>query len=57
MTIANPQDLVVMTFLLVKEGNQRLRASIVKSTDDFEGDLARDSSRLKFVCSMNNDVI
>ena len=57
MPVIDPDDLVGRTFLLNKEDGQRLRARIVKALDDFEGDLARDSSRLKFVCSMNDDTI
>ena len=57
MPVIDPDDLVGRTFLLNKEDGQRLRARIVKALDDFEGDLARDSSRLKFVCSMNDDTV
>ena len=57
MPAVDPQDLVGRTFLLNKEGNQRLRACIVKPIDYFEGDLTRFSSRLKFVCIMSDDAI
>ena len=45
----DPNDLVGRNLLLEKEGNHRLRNRIFKDLDDFEGYLARDSSRLKFV--------
>ena len=48
MTIVNPQDIVGEDFFLEKEDGQRLTARIVKSAHDFEGDLARDYSRLNF---------
>ena len=51
MHIVDTQDIVGMDFLMYKEDSQRLRALIVKHVDYFEGDLARDSSRLKFVSS------
>ena len=57
MPVVDPDDLVGRTFLLNKEDGQCLRARIVKALDDCEGDLAQDSSRLKFVCSMNDDTI
>ena len=46
-----------ITLLLDKEGIQRLRALIVKDLDNFEGNLARDSSRLKFVYTMKDETI
>ena len=57
MTVVDPQDLVGRNFLLNKEGGQHLRDRIVKAIDNFEGDLARDSSRLKFVWTMSEDAI
>ena len=57
LPIIDPSDLVGRTFLLDKEDGQRLRARVVKAIDDYEGDLARDSSRLKFVCTMQDDTI
>ena len=57
MPFIDPDDLVGMTFLLNKEDGQRLRARIVKALDDFEGDLSRDSYRLKIVYSMNDVTI
>ena len=44
-------------FFLDKEDEQRRRVRIVTSIDSFEGDLVRDSSRLKFVCAINDDTI
>ena len=53
----DPQDLLGRTFLLNKVFIQRLRDLIVKAIDYFEGDLARDLSWLKFVCTMSDDDI
>ena len=47
--VVYPKDLVGRTFLIDKEGGQRVRARIVKALDAFEGYLARDSSRPTFV--------
>ena len=55
--LVEPNDLVGRTFFLEKEGRQRLRVRIVKSLDDFEVYLSRDSSRLKFFCAINDDTI
>ena len=52
-----PSDFVGRTFILDKEDGKCLRTCIVKALGDFEGDLARDSSPLKCVCSMNDDTI
>ena len=57
MPILDPSNLVGRTFLLNKEGGQRLRARIVKALDDYEGELSRDSSRMRFVCSMQDDTV
>ena len=57
MPVVDPQDLMGITFLMNKEGGQRLRDRVVKSIYDFEGDLDRHCSRLKFVCTMINDII
>ena len=57
MPVIDTNDLVGRTFHLNKEGVQRLRARVVKALDDFEGNLARDPSSLKFVCYMSNDII
>ena len=50
-------DLVERTFLLNKEGRPLLRTRIVKAIDNFEFNLAREPSRLKFVCFMNDYII
>ena len=55
--ILDPSDLVGRTFLLDKEDGQHIRARIVKAIDDYEGDIARDSSCLKFVCTMQDDTV
>ena len=51
MSILDPNDLVGRTFIILQEDGQRLRAMIVKAIDDYEGDLQRDSSRMKFIFS------
>ena len=57
MPILDPNDLVGRTFLIPQEDGQRLRARIVKAIDDYEGDLQRDSSRMKFICSTKDDTV
>ena len=57
MPVIDPDGLVGRNFLLNKKGGKRVRARIVKAFDDFEGNLARDSSRLKFFCSTSDDII
>ena len=42
-------------FLIPQEDGQRLRARIVKSIDDYEGELQRDSSIMKFIFSTKDD--
>ena len=56
MPILDPSMFVGRYFLLYKEDGQRLRTRIVKVLDDFEGDLARDYTRI-FFCSMKDDAI
>ena len=55
--VVDLNDLVGRTLLLNKEGRQRLRDRVVKDLDNFEGNLARDSSHLEFICFMINDAI
>ena len=57
MPVIDHNDIVGRNFLLNKEGGQHLRGRIVKAIDDFEGNLARDSSRLKLVFSIRDDTI
>ena len=40
-----------------KEDGKCLRARIVKALNECDGDLARDSSRMNFFCSMKDDTI
>ena len=49
MPVVDTNDIVGRTLFLNKECGQRLRARIIKALDDFDGDLARHSSRLKFI--------
>ena len=57
MPVVDPNRLVGRSLLLDKEGGQLTRDRIIKAVDDFKGNLAQDSSRLKFFCTMNNDII
>ena len=57
MPILDPNDLVRRTFLIPLEDIQLLRPRIVKTIDDYEGDLHRDSSRIKFICSTKHDKV
>ena len=57
LPILDSSDLVGRTFLAHKEDGQRLRARIVRALNDYKGDLARDSSHLKFTCSMQDDAV
>ena len=57
MPAVNAQDLIGMTFILNKEGGQRLRNRVSKAIDNFEGDLVRDYSRMKFVCTISDETI
>ncbi len=54
--VFHPEDLVGRTFLLdPQEDGQRHWACIVKLVQDHEDDLAQNPSRLKFLCSVNNN--
>ena len=57
MLILDPRDLVWRSFLLKKKDGKSLRERIVKSLDDYDGDLARHSSRMKFFCSIKDNTI
>ena len=57
MPIIDPNDLARRTFLILQEDSQRLRARIVKALDDYEGDLKRDSSIMKFIYSEKDDTV
>ena len=53
----DPSDLVGMSFLADQEEGLHLRAKIIKAINDHNGQLAQDSSRLKFACSVKGDTI
>jgi len=54
--IFNPEDLVGRTFLMdQQEDGQRFRARIVKLVEDQESTLEENPTRIKFLCSINND--
>ena len=56
--ILDTSDLVGRTFLMpADDSGQRLRARIVKAIDDQEEQCMKNSSRIKFVCSMKDDQI
>ena len=57
MSILDPNDLVGRTFIILQEDGQRLRAMIVKAIDDYEGDLQRDSLRMKLVYFVKDDTV
>ena len=57
MLILNPKGLTGSAFLIPQDDVQRLRARIVKSIDDYEGDLQRDSSIMKFIFSTKDDAV
>ena len=54
--VFNPEDLVGRTFLMdEQEDGQRFRARIVKMIEDHESDIEENPTRIKFLCSINND--
>ena len=54
--IFNPEDLVGRTFLLdTEEDGQRHRARIIKMIKDHDTELANNPTRIKFVCSVDNE--
>ena len=57
MPAVGPNELVGTLFLLNKESDQILGNQFVRALDYFQGNLARDSSGLKFVFMMNDDAI
>ena len=57
MPMLDPSNLFGRTFLIPLGDGQRLRARIFKSIDEYEGDLQRDSSRMKFICYKKDDTV
>jgi hypothetical protein len=56
MPIVDPNDLVGRTFLMAPQPDgQRFRARIVRAIEDHERDLANNSERIHFLCSVNDD--
>ena len=56
MPVFHPSNLVGRSFLLdPQEDGQRFRARIVKAIEDHEADLAKNPTKIKFVCSVNDD--
>ena len=54
--VFKPEDLIGRTFLMDEQNDgQRFRARIVKLIEDHESDLDDNPTRIKFVCSINND--
>ena len=45
------------TFLISQEDGQHLRATIVKAVCDYEGDLQRNSSRMRVICSAKDGAV
>ena len=59
MPIIDPSDLVGRNFLMPtdNESRQRLQVRIVKAIEDYEDNCAKDSSRFKFVYSMEDETV
>jgi hypothetical protein len=54
--VFDPEDLVGRTFLMdEQEDGQRFRARIVKLIEDHETDIEENPTRIKFLCSLNED--
>ena len=57
MPIIDPRNLVGRTFLIDKEEGQRLAVKIVQAINDQKGNLARNSTRMKFLCTIKDGTI
>lgn len=55
--IIDSSNLIGRIFLINKEEGQRFRIKIVQAIDNQEGNLARDSTQMKFLCTMKDDAI
>ena len=56
MPIVDPNDLMGRTFLMAPQPDgQCFRAHIVRAIEDHERDLANNSERTHFLCSVNDD--
>ena len=56
MPVFSPTDLVGKTFLMdEQEDGQRFRARIVRAIEDHESKLEDNPTRIKFLCSINDD--
>ena len=56
MPVFDPSDLVGRTFLMdPQEDGQRFRAKIVQSLEDHEANLAKNPTRIQYLCSINDD--
>jgi hypothetical protein len=56
MPVFHPSDLVGKTFLMdPQEDGQRVRAHIVQAIEDHDGKLDDNPTRIKFLCSINDD--
>ena len=54
--VFNPEDLIGRSFLMdQQEDGQRFRARIVKLLEDHESSIEENPTRIKFLCSLNND--
>lgn len=54
--IVDPYELVGRSFLLEKDDNgERHRANIIKLIEDHENNLEKNTDRVKFLCSVNED--
>jgi hypothetical protein len=56
MPVFHPSNLVDKTFLTdLQEDRQRLRACIVRAIEDHDGEIEDNPTRIKFLCSINDD--
>jgi hypothetical protein len=56
MPVFHPSDLVRKTFLMdPMEDGQRHRARIVRAIEDQDGEIEDTPTRIKFLCSINDD--
>ena len=57
MTILDSNDLVGRNFLIPQEDSQRTWARTIKATDNYEGDLQRNYSRMELIYSTKDDTV
>ena len=56
MPVISPEDLIGKTFIMdEQEDGQKFRARITRLIEDHEADVDSNPTRIKFLCSFNND--